>query len=77
MSEKDIKNYNNDKGNSKKNKKFKIIKPENYKIIGNYVLLYEIGKGTFSKVEKAFHIITEQEVAVKVLEKIKFKMKLI
>ena len=67
MSEKDIKNYNNDKGNSKK--KFKNIKKENYKIIGNYVLLYEIGKGTFSKVEKAFHIITEQEVAVKVLEK--------
>ena len=44
-------------------------KPEYTKQIGNYVLFDEIGTGTFSKVSKAFHIITEQTVAVKILNK--------
>ena len=66
MSTKDIKeNINNHKKNEK-NKEYS-------KKIGNYVLLSEIGTGTFSKVAKAFHIITEKEVAVKILQKDKIK----
>ena len=42
-------------------------------IVGNYILLNEIGTGTFSKVAKAFHLITDQEVAVKILQKDKIK----
>ena len=44
-------------------------KPEYTKQIGNYVLFDEIGTGTFSKVSKAIHIITEKTVAVKILNK--------
>ena len=74
MSEKDIDNFDNDKDNkSKSEKELPKTKQEYSKKIGNYVLLCEIGTGTFSKVAKAFHIITDQEVAVKILEKEKIK----
>ena len=43
------------------------------KMIGNYILFDQIGMGTFSKVSKAVHILTEQIVAVKILEKEKIE----
>ena len=43
------------------------------KIIGNYILFDQIGMGTFSKVTRAVHILTEQIVAVKILEKEKIE----
>ena len=43
------------------------------KKIGNYILSNQIGIGTFSKVSKAIHIITNQSVAVKILEKEKIE----
>ena len=43
------------------------------KIIGSYILFDQIGKGSFSKVTKAIHLITEQVVAVKILEKEKIE----
>ena len=43
------------------------------KKIGEYILFDEIGKGTFSKVVRAFHLITQQTVAVKILEKDKIE----
>ena len=43
------------------------------KIIGNYLLFDQIGMGSFSKVTKAIHLITEQTVAVKILEKEKIE----
>ena len=43
------------------------------KIIGSYALFDQIGKGSFSKVTKAIHLITEQIVAVKILEKAKIE----
>ena len=75
MSEKEIEDFDNDKDNSssKSEKENPKTKQEYSKKIGNYVLLCEIGTGTFSKVAKAFHIITDQEVAVKILEKEKIK----
>ena len=39
------------------------------KIIGNYILFEQIGMGTFSKVTRATHLLTEQTVAVKILQK--------
>ena len=42
-------------------------------MIGNYILFDQIGMGTFSKVTRAVHIITEQVVAVKILEKEKIE----
>ena len=39
------------------------------KKIGDYILLDQIGQGTFSKVTRAFHIPSEQIVAVKILNK--------
>ena len=62
------------KNKDKKEKKEKEIDIKKFsKKIGDYVLLGEIGTGTFSKVSKAFHLITEQEVAVKILQKDKIK----
>ena len=58
---------------SKDSKKSENNKQEFSKKIGDYVLLGEIGTGTFSKVSKAFHLITDQEVAVKILQKDKIK----
>jgi len=43
------------------------------KIIGNYLLFDIIGMGSFSKVTKAVHLVTEQIVAVKILEKEKIE----
>ena len=43
------------------------------KKIGDYILFEQIGQGTFSKVTRAFHIITEQIVAVKILDKQKIE----
>ena len=43
------------------------------KMIGNYILFDQIGMGSFSKVTKAIHLITEQTVAVKILEKEKIE----
>ena len=58
--------------------KNKINKEENtknefLKKIGNYLLFEQIGMGSFSKVTKAIHLITEQTVAVKILEKEKIE----
>ena len=39
------------------------------KKIGDYILFDQIGMGTFSKVTRAFHLITQQTVAVKILDK--------
>ncbi len=43
---------------------------ENEKL-NNYILLKTIGKGTFGKVKLAKHILTNEEVAIKILEKSK------
>ena len=43
------------------------------KKIGNYILFDQIGMGTFSKVTKAIHLITSQQVAVKILDKEKIE----
>ena len=43
------------------------------KKIGNYILFEQIGMGSFSKVTKGIHLITEQIVAVKILEKEKIE----
>ena len=43
------------------------------KKIGDYILFDQIGMGTFSKVTRAFHLITEQTVAVKILDKEKIE----
>ena len=43
------------------------------KKIGDYILFDQIGMGTFSKVTRAYHLITEQTVAVKILDKEKIE----
>ena len=48
-------------------------KTEYTKKIGNYILFDQIGMGTFSKVTKAIHLITSQQVAVKILDKEKIE----
>ena len=73
MSENDKLENNEKRLTSKSEKNLVKSKQEYSKKIGNYVLLSEIGTGTFSKVAKAFHIVTDQEVAVKILEKEKIK----
>ena len=45
--------------------------PKKLKIIGNYRIGKEIGEGTFGKVKLATHSITQENVAVKILEKSK------
>ena len=66
--------YDNNKNKTYKSGNYLEKRKQEYsKKIGNYVLLCEIGTGTFSKVAKAFHIITDQEVAVKILQKEKIK----
>ena len=65
---------NNEKNLISKSEKNLIKTKQKYsKKIGNYVLLSEIGTGTFSKVAKALHIVKDQEIAVKILEKEKIK----
>ena len=78
-------NINNNKENNKdeknkikntnfnQNNKDSLEKAEFSKIIGNYLLFNLIGMGSFSKVTKAIHLITEQTVAVKILEKEKIE----
>lgn len=39
------------------------------KKIGDYVLKHTIGKGTFGKVKLGYHVPTEENVAIKILEK--------
>lgn len=77
MSEKKEKEHNNTKIEEKDSDKKNIINKEyiknGSKMIGNYILFEQIGKGTFSKVTQAIHILTEQVVAVKILEKEKIE----
>ena len=54
-------------------KEYDLLNQEYKQLENDYILLNEIGTGTFSKVAKAFHIVTDQEVAVKILEKEKIK----
>ena len=56
-----------------KNKEKEDDEKEYSKKIGDYILFEQIGQGTFSKVTRAFHIITEQIVAVKILDKQKIE----
>ena len=59
--------------NEKEEKDEKVEKLEYSKMIGNYILFDQIGMGTFSKVTRAVHILTEQVVAVKILDKEKIE----
>ena len=60
--------------NNEDNKNKKGLENIEYtKIVGNYLLFDQIGMGSFSKVTKAIHLITEQIVAVKILEKEKIE----
>ena len=43
------------------------------KKVGNYILSATLGSGTFSKVKLGYHTITNQKVAVKILDKTKIK----
>ena len=63
----------NVKSKSNQNTPKKEEKLEYTKMIGNYILFDQIGMGTFSKVTRAVHILTEQVVAVKILEKEKIE----
>ena len=45
----------------------------NVKCIGQYNIGRTIGKGTFGKVKLGTHILTEEKVAVKILEKERIK----
>ena len=81
MSEEKEKDDNKEKDQKEKEKKEKKDeneekeedKKEYSKKIGDYILFEQIGQGTFSKVTRAFHIITEQIVAVKILDKQKIE----
>ena len=68
--EKKIKDKKNQNTPKKEEKEEKL---EYSKMIGNYILFDQIGMGTFSKVTRAVHILTEQIVAVKILEKEKIE----
>jgi 5'-AMP-activated protein kinase, catalytic alpha subunit len=46
---------------------------KNLKIIGHYILSRTIGEGTFGKVKLGTHTLTEEKVAVKILEKERIK----
>jgi non-specific serine/threonine protein kinase len=77
--EKEIKEKEkNEEKNEKKQEKEEKDEKEDFeeefsKKIGDYILFEQIGQGTFSKVTRAFHIITEQIVAVKILDKQKIE----
>ena len=68
------KNNNNKNEEEMKNEKQELLENVEFsKIIGNYLLFDQIGMGSFSKVTKAIHLITEETVAVKILEKEKIE----
>ena len=69
----EIQNKTKNNLNEKEQKEPQKEKAEYTKKIGNYILLNQIGMGTFSKVTKAIHIITSQQVAVKILDKEKIE----
>ena len=58
----------------KKEKEINEMKAQ--KKIGNYILLKNIGKGTFSKVSLGYHILTNELVAIKILQKNKIQDKI-
>ena len=58
---------NKEKEQEKKGKKIK------NQIIGNYRIEKTIGEGTFGKVKLGIHIPTEEQVAIKILEKDKIQ----
>ena len=68
-----IKQININEKESEKKQEHQNEKIEFTKKIGNYILFDQIGKGTFSKVTKAIHILTSQQVAVKILDKEKIE----
>ena len=43
------------------------------KIIENYELREQLGEGVYAKVYKAVHLVTKQEVAIKVVQAEKFR----
>lgn len=43
------------------------------KLIENYSLQVELGSGVYSKVYRAVHVVTKQEVAIKMVKADKFK----
>lgn len=43
------------------------------KIIENYELKQQLGEGVYAKVYKAVHLVTKQEVAIKVVQAEKFR----
>ena len=58
------------------NKEVELIpEPSSKKIIDEYLIKETIGKGTFSVVKLGEHIKTKQKVAIKILDKGKFKTK--
>ena len=71
--DKDKNEMQNDDNNLKEEQNNKEDKVEFSKKIGNYILFEQIGQGTFSKVTKAIHLITSQQVAVKILDKQKIE----
>ena len=70
---KDTKTKEESNSTPEKNSDNKLEKLEYSKKIGDYILFDQIGMGTFSKVSRAFHLITQQTVAVKILDKEKIE----
>jgi maternal embryonic leucine zipper kinase len=49
----------------------KTTKDEEYKILdGLYILHETVGRGGFAKVKKATHVVTQERVAIKILDKV-------
>ena len=69
----DLKENEENKNKETKEQREQKEKTEYTKKIGNYILFDQIGMGTFSKVTKAIHLITSQQVAVKILDKEKIE----
>ena len=45
----------------------------NNRLVGNYLVGKTIGSGTFGKVREGIHQLTQEKVAIKILEKDKIK----
>ena len=45
------------------------VSEEPMSLLGNYILQKTIGEGTFGKVKLGYHILTNEKVAIKVLQK--------